>query len=52
VYGRRVLRRTLGCKKEEEIGGWKKLHLRSFMPFTAHYRHLQNQINKDKMGQK
>jgi hypothetical protein len=26
VFGRRVLRRTFGCKKEEEIGDWGKLH--------------------------
>jgi len=26
VFGRRVLRRIFGCKEEEEIGGWGKLH--------------------------
>jgi hypothetical protein len=26
LFGRRVLRGTFGCKREEEVGGWVKLH--------------------------
>jgi hypothetical protein len=26
VFGNRVLRRTVGPKREEVTGGWKKLH--------------------------
>jgi hypothetical protein len=34
VFENRVLRRIFGPKRDEETGGWRKLHMRSFKACT------------------
>jgi hypothetical protein len=36
VFENRVLRRIFGPKRDEVIGGWRKLHKRSFVLCTLH----------------
>jgi hypothetical protein len=36
VFENRVLRRILGPKRDEVMGGWRKLHKRNFIICTLH----------------
>jgi hypothetical protein len=49
VFENRVLRRIFGPKRDEETGGWRKLHneeLHKLYPSPS----INHQVKKDEMG--
>jgi hypothetical protein len=56
VFGKRVLRGTLGPERKEVTGGWRKLHNEEFILFITYYKGdkiNENQIagHEESMGQ-
>jgi hypothetical protein len=49
VFQNRVLRRIFGPKRDEIIGGWRKLHNEGLRNFYAKYNY-NDQANEDEIG--